>query len=123
MLCYASFSRTAYPDSLLQVRLAGADHAEAALLLQAAFAVVVGYAGGDAQAACLGAGAPLGGLDQAVVAHQGGVRAVRLLLSVSCRDRNTHEGKHNGQLPTSYRPSMKASKQCVFLNHFVSDLK
>lgn len=67
--------------------LAGANHAESGLLLQAALAVVVGHTGGDAQAAGLGAGAPLGGLNQAVVSHQGGIRPVGLFLSVSCNHR------------------------------------
>lgn len=75
-----------FPDPLLQVGLAGANHAEAGLFLQAAFAVVVGYTGGDAQAAGLGAGTPLRGLNQAVFPHQGGVRAIGLLLSVSCQN-------------------------------------
>lgn len=51
------------PDALLQMGLAGAHHAQAALLLKAALAVVVGDPGGDAQPARFGAGAPLGGLN------------------------------------------------------------
>lgn len=79
--------RSAHPDALLQLRLAGPHHAQARLLLQPTLPVVVGHPGGDAQAAGLGAGAPLGGLDQAVLPHHGGVRPVGLLLSVGCADK------------------------------------
>lgn len=78
----------AYPNALLHVGLAGSDHAQTRLFLQAALAVVVGYFGRDAQAAGFRAGAPLSGLDQAVLPHHGGVRPVGLLLSVSCRQRS-----------------------------------
>lgn len=74
-----------HPDALLQLGLAWPHHTQPSLFLQAAFAVVVGDPGGDAQAAALGAGAPLGGLNQAVLPHRGEVRAVGLLLPVGCR--------------------------------------
>lgn len=77
--------------------LAGANHAEAGLLLQAALAVVVGDTGGDAKAAGLGAGTPLSGLDQAVLSHQGWIRPIGVFLSVSCNDRR----QNTGQLPGS----------------------
>lgn len=77
-----------YPNALLHVGLAGPDHTQTGLFLQAALAVVIGDSGRDAQAAGLRAGAPLSGLDQAVLPHHGGVRPVGLLLSVSCRQRS-----------------------------------
>lgn len=74
-----------HPDALLQLGLAGSHHAQPSLFLQAAVAVVVGDPGGDAEAAALRAGAPLGGLDQAVLPHHGEIRAVGFLLPVGCR--------------------------------------
>lgn len=52
---------------LLHGEVAGPDHAEPGLLLQAALGVVIGHSGRDAHAAALGASAPLGGLHQAVL--------------------------------------------------------
>lgn len=53
----------------LRGEVAGPDHAEPGLLLQAALGVVGGDPRRDAHAAALGAGAPLGGLHQAVLLH------------------------------------------------------
>lgn len=74
----------AHPDALLQLGLAWAHHTQPSLFLQATFAIVVGDPGGDAEAAALGAGAPLSGLNQAVLPHRGEVGAVGLLLPVGC---------------------------------------
>lgn len=67
---------------LLQVDLAGPDHAQAALLLQPAVGVVIGNPGGEAHPAGLGTGAPLCGLDQAVGSHHSGVRAKCVFQSI-----------------------------------------
>jgi len=52
---------------LLHGEVAGPDHAEPGLLLQAALGVVIGHSGRDAHATAPGASAPLGGLHQAVL--------------------------------------------------------
>jgi len=44
---------TTHPDALLQLGLAWSDHTQPGLFLQAAFAVIVGDPGGDAEAAGL----------------------------------------------------------------------
>lgn len=71
-----------FPDALLQLGLAWPHHAQPGLLLQAAFAVIIGDPGGDPKAAGLRASAPFSSLNQAVLPHHGGIWAIGLLLSV-----------------------------------------
>lgn len=67
---------------LSQLFRAGSDHAQSGLLHHLTPTVLVGDPGGHAHAARLGAGAPLGGLLDAVQAGVPTVKSDRFLLTV-----------------------------------------
>lgn len=74
----------AFLDAALELGVAGTDHAQPALLLQAAFLVVVGHSGGDVHSALPCARTPVSGLDNTVLTHLAQIRPINSFLSINC---------------------------------------